>query len=241
MPMNYNNAAIRKLIDAAFAGEDFDFFCYDHFREVHGKFTVGQSRPARIQLLIEYAETKGLMESLLEKLKEANPHQYNKFAPGIGPGESPPPEIERDEPSVDPDENKKPHGPEVFISYAREDIGDVKKLYEDLQKAGVLCWLDEVDLLPGQNWKTAISKAMKNCRYFMPVMSSKSLLKRGYVQKELRTALGMLDEFPQGDIFIIPVRLDDCRPDHEKLENIHFADLFPSYDAGLEKILKVLR
>ncbi len=52
-------------------------------------------------------------------------------------------------------------------------------------------------------------------------------------------ALDVLDEFPENEIFIIPVRLDDCEPIHERLRNLHRVDLFRSYEHSLKKIRRV--
>ena len=93
----------------------------------------------------------------------------------------------------------------VFISYAREDIETARKLYHDLKQAGISPWMDKEDLLPGQNWRVMISKAIQESKYFLAVLSSHSLTKRGFVQKELKMALDILDEFPEDDIFIIPM------------------------------------
>ena len=72
------------------------------------------------------------------------------------------------------------------------------------------------------------------------MLSSKALSKEGFVQKELKTALEILDYLPSGRAFVIPARIDDCEPADEKLQDIHWADLFPSYEDGLSKILKAL-
>ncbi|MDM8550084.1 TIR domain-containing protein [Desulfobacterales bacterium HSG2] len=128
----------------------------------------------------------------------------------------------------------------VFVSYAREDVGTAGRLYDDLRHAGVTPWMDKKDILPGQNWKVHITKAIWDSKYFIVLLSSGSLSKRGFVQKELRMALDILDEFPDEDIFIIPVRLDECEPSDERLKNIRWTDLFPSYDEGLSEILRVL-
>ncbi|MDM8554920.1 hypothetical protein QUF75_09340 [Desulfococcaceae bacterium HSG7] len=77
--MNVNTKVLRERIDAAFDAEDLDNFCYDHFRSVKNQFTVGQTKTARIQKLIEYAERNGEIEKLLGAIKEANPYQYNQF------------------------------------------------------------------------------------------------------------------------------------------------------------------
>ena len=39
---------------------------------------------------------------------------------------------------------------------------------------------------------------------------------------------------------MIPARIDDCQPQNEKLREYQWVDLFPAYDQGLEKILRVI-
>ena len=131
--------------------------------------------------------------------------------------------------------------PKVFISYAREDERTAKRIYKDLESQGVQAWLDKFSLLPGQNWKIEIEHAIRRSNYFIALLSSKSLSKRGYVQKELRKGLDILDEFPDSEIFLIPVRLDDCEPFHPRLGELQRVDLFPSYGEGLNQILKALK
>lgn len=130
--------------------------------------------------------------------------------------------------------------PTVFISYAREDIEAARRLYEDLKHADAYPWFDKESLLPGQKWKIVIRQAIRDSRYFLAVLSSKSVTKRGFIHKELTDALELLDEFPESEIFIIPVRLDDCRPSHEKLFDLHWVDMFPSWEEGLKKILSAI-
>ncbi len=127
----------------------------------------------------------------------------------------------------------------VFISYAREDYETAKRLYDDLKRAGAEPWLDDEDLLPGQNWKLTIKKAIKNSSHCLVLLSSDSVSKKGYMQKELKLAMETLDEIPEGDIFVIPVRVDDCKVKNERLRELHWVDLFRSYEKSLEKIQRV--
>jgi len=62
------------------------------------------------------------------------------------------------------------------------------------------------------------------------------------VQKELKTALEVLDLFPSSERFILPVRLDDCEVCERKLREHYWVDLFPDskYQNGLKKILQVV-
>ena len=130
--------------------------------------------------------------------------------------------------------------PRPFISYAREDLTTATKLYEDLRTLGAEPWMDKRDLLGGQNWRMAIRKAVRESSHFIAILSSNSVSKRGFVQKELREAISILEEFPPDEIFVIPLRLENVEPTHEALKDLHWIDLFPSYDAGLHELAKSL-
>jgi len=128
----------------------------------------------------------------------------------------------------------------IFISYAHEDIETAKRLYFDLKRLRVDSWLDKEDLLPGQDWESTIHRVIKESSHVLFLISRHSVNKRGFIQKELRQALDVLQEFPPDQIFIIPCRLDDTTPSHEMLAKLHWVDLFPSYEDGLARIAKSL-
>ncbi len=127
----------------------------------------------------------------------------------------------------------------VFLSYAPEVYEDAEKalkLYDDLIKARISVWFDKKNLLPGVNRDIAIKKAIRNCRYFLSLTSSYSISNEGHFHKELNIALKERENFPINEIFIIPVRLDDCGID-SRLEGIHPVDLSSSWNKGIEQIL----
>lgn len=127
----------------------------------------------------------------------------------------------------------------VFISYARQDLDAAIRLYNDLSsKTDLKPWFDKEDLLPGQSWDLEIRKAIKNSRYFIALFSSISVSKRGYVQKEFRKAIDTFDEFPEGEIFAIPVRLDECEIPYERFGSMERVDLFPDWDKGIKRLLR---
>lgn len=130
--------------------------------------------------------------------------------------------------------------PKVFISYARKDSAMAQRLYHDLKGAGAEPWLDIENLLPGQQWKHEIHRAIKDCNYFVALLSEQSVSIRGFAQSELKYALEVLDEFPEDQVFVIPARTDECSPSHARLRDLNWVDLFPSYDAGLKRIIDVI-
>lgn len=132
------------------------------------------------------------------------------------------------------------HNVKIFISYAREDWDFAIKIYNNLKSEGFSPWIDREELLPGQNWRKVIEKAIQESSYVLAVCSSNSVSKRGFVQKELKIAIDLLDEFPPAKIFIIPVKIDECEPLHDELKLLHCVDLFPDYEKGFEKVFKTL-
>ncbi len=126
----------------------------------------------------------------------------------------------------------------VFISYATEDYDTAKRLYDDLKQNETDPWLDRENLLAGQNWRDEIPRVIRESDYFLVLVSSKSVSKKGYVQKEQKIALEIYDEFPGNEIFIIPARTDSTEPLDKTLQNLHWADLSSSYEKGLKQILQ---
>jgi TIR domain len=128
----------------------------------------------------------------------------------------------------------------VIINYSDKDIQYAEKLYDILQAVGFQPWMKSKSILVGQHIYTEMTKAIKNSRYFIALFSSTSVLERGYIQQELKFALNVLDEFPESEVFILPIRLDECEIPYEQLRDKQYADLFPNWQIGTETVLKSL-
>jgi len=112
----------------------------------------------------------------------------------------------------------------VFLCHASADKPAVRKLYRYLKQRGVSPWLDELDLLPGQDWQVEIPKAIFSSDVIVVCLSKNSVDKEGYVQKEITFALDKALEKPEGTIFIIPAKLEDCNVPN-RLNRFHWVDL----------------
>lgn len=99
----------------------------------------------------------------------------------------------------------------IFLGHASEDKSAVMHLYNRLKQQGYVPWLDKKDLMPGQQWRTEIPRAVRNSNIFLACLSQQSVNKRGYIQRELRMALNECADRPPGTIYLIPLRLDDCQ------------------------------
>lgn len=130
----------------------------------------------------------------------------------------------------------------VFISYAREDQQAAQRLHDDLSSVpGLLPWLDTHELLPGDDWKDAIVNAMHECRFVILLMSCSSVTKDGFVQKEVRDALALLEQKPPGQVFLIPTLIEFCEPRFSKLRTLHWADLVSDWGTGVSKIIAAVK
>ncbi len=96
-------------------------------------------------------------------------------------------------------------------------------------------WLDEEDLLPGQDWANEIPKAVRAADMVIVCLSASSVTKAGFVQKEIKYALDAADEQPEDTIYLIPLRLEDCDVP-ERLRRWHWVDYFE--ERGFERLMR---
>ena len=99
---------------------------------------------------------------------------------------------------------------EVFISHAKEDIDHALELYDFLKENEFDPWLDKKKLKVGANWDYEIKQALKKSTFVIIMLSSTSVNKRGYIQKEFKYALEYAESKLIDDIYIIPILLDNC-------------------------------
>lgn len=132
---------------------------------------------------------------------------------------------------------KRRHPLKVFISYASGDRAEAQKLHEFLVMQGVDAWLDTENLLPGQDWKMEISRALDETDLILLCLSKKSVSREGYVQKEMRLALDRALEIPPGEIFLIPARFEECDLPYS-LRDFQWVDLYT--ESGMQKFIKSL-
>jgi len=126
----------------------------------------------------------------------------------------------------------------VFLCHSSGDKTAVRSLYRKLETEGFDPWLDEEDLIPGEEWQKVIPKAVRRSDVVLVCLSAQSIMKSGYVQKEISYALDVAEEQPEGTIFIIPLRLELCEvPD--RLSRWHWVDLYS--EDGYEKLTRALR
>lgn len=132
----------------------------------------------------------------------------------------------------------------IFLSYASPDYERVHAFYGALLNAGLDPWLDKEKLVAGQNWDFEIKRALAKATIIVVFLSENSVSRRGYVQREIKIALGQAQAKLHDDIYVIPVMLDEV-PIPSQLEDIQvigssaedpYQQLLSAIDAQLERL-----
>ena len=92
-------------------------------------------------------------------------------------------------------------GHKVFISHAAEDKAVADALCATLEFRSIPCWVAPRDVLPGQDWGTAIIEAINKCRVMIVVFSSHSNHSE-HVKREIQNAIS-------AGATIVPLRIED--------------------------------
>ena len=112
----------------------------------------------------------------------------------------------------------------IFVSYARPDLKPVKRIVSLLKAAGFPTWFDQDDLLVGDDWSSVIKREIAKARLLLLCLSTKSVDRTGFFQKEMRLAVEQAEMRPRSQVFILPVQLNACSiPDDNA--RLHVLDL----------------
>lgn len=131
----------------------------------------------------------------------------------------------------------------VFLCHSSQDKPIVRELYQRLNAEGWIDpWLDEENLIPGQDWDLEIEKVVEASDIVLVCISNQSVSREGYIQKELRLVLEVTMNMPDGAIFLIPLKLEECEIPR-RLRTWHWVDYFPTARraSAYEKLLASLK
>jgi hypothetical protein len=90
----------------------------------------------------------------------------------------------------------------------------------------------------GEDWERDIEEKIESADLVVVCLSKRSVAKKGYVQKELRKTLDVVELQPEGTVYLIPVRLDECEIPRS-VSRFNCIDLFEP--AGLDKLKQSIR
>jgi len=126
---------------------------------------------------------------------------------------------------------------QVFLSHSSQDRARLQELYERLMDSGIDVWISDEKLIPGQDWQYEIKNAVKTSDVILLFLSNNALNRDGYFHKEIRLALEVAENKPNGVIYIIPIRLEECSvPDD--VSRFHWINYFE--DRAYAQLIKAL-
>src|SRR6202522_1423837 len=100
--------------------------------------------------------------------------------------------------------------PSVFLSYASEDRQAARTIGNALPAFGLEVWYDESELGGGDVWDQKIRKQIRDCDYFMPIISAQTEARHeGYFRREWRLAVERTLDMADDHAFLLPVVIDD--------------------------------
>jgi hypothetical protein len=98
----------------------------------------------------------------------------------------------------------------VFLSYASGDRIAARALRDALCGYGLEVWYDENELGGGEAWDQKIRKQIRECRYFMALVSAQTEARlEGYFRREWRLAVERTLDMADDYLFLLPVVIDD--------------------------------
>jgi TolB-like protein len=98
----------------------------------------------------------------------------------------------------------------IFLSYASDDRDAARSIGDALAGFGLDVWLDQSELGGGDAWDQKIRKQIRECDYFMPVISARTEARHeGYFRREWRLAVERTLDMADDHLFLLPVVIDD--------------------------------
>jgi len=98
----------------------------------------------------------------------------------------------------------------VFLSYASDDREAARSIGDALTSFGLDVWLDQSELGGGDAWDQKIRKQIRECDYFMPIISTRTEARHeGYFRREWRLAVERTLDMADDHLFLLPVVIDD--------------------------------
>jgi hypothetical protein len=126
--------------------------------------------------------------------------------------------------------------PRVFISYSHADKQAAHALAHALETAELNVWIDERELRVGDSIVEAISRAIADVDFFLPLVSTEAM-KSPWCRKELQLAMTRSLERDDHRIKVLPVRLGDVEMPHE-LRDLLYLEFDPNRPNGaLERLV----
>ena len=127
--------------------------------------------------------------------------------------------------------------PLVFVSYSRKDQEKIDDLLRKLKSKGIRTWLDRQDIVAGE-WRQSIKRGLRQSNFFLACLSQNTTQRGEVLQYEYDSALEIQRDRLEGDIYLIPVRLEECEVP-ESLRHLEYRDVYKPSE--FDALIRALR
>jgi hypothetical protein len=120
---------------------------------------------------------------------------------------------------------------QVFVSHSSRDTAAAETILKALESRGLTCWMSGRDVNPGENFMSAIVRAIRGAKVMVLVFSESSNTSPE-VAKELAVAA-------QHQVTVMPVRIADVTPGDAfayALATSQWTDLFNDWSRGIDRL-----
>ena len=120
---------------------------------------------------------------------------------------------------------------QVFISFASEDQRVAMTLCQALESRGFKCWISARDIHPGENFQSAIVKAIRGAKIMLLVFTANSN-SSDEMNKELALA-------SQSKLVVVPLRIEDVTPNDAfayEFATRQWIDFFANWEQAIQQV-----
>ncbi len=123
----------------------------------------------------------------------------------------------------------------VFISFASQDRKVAMTLCSALENRGFNCWISARDIQPGENFQTAIVKAIRHAKVMLLVFTANS-----NTSEEMTKELALASQFK---VMVVPLRIEDVAPSDAfayEFATRQWIDFFSDWEMAIQQLSRRL-
>ena len=136
----------------------------------------------------------------------------------------------------------------VFVSYVRDNSGEVNRICEVFRQNGIEYWLDRDQIEPGKIWKQAIRDAINAGAFFMACFSKEYETRtETYMNEELLLGVDILRTKPYNSGWLIPIKLSPCEIPQldigagKTLQDLQYLNFYEDWDTEIKRLIDVIK
>jgi hypothetical protein len=120
---------------------------------------------------------------------------------------------------------------DIFVSFASKDVRVAMTLCAALENRGFTCWISARNIEPGENFQSAIVRALRQAKIMLLVFTANS-----NTSEEMTKELALAS---QNKMIVIPLRVEDVTPNDAfayEFATRQWIDVFADWEVAIEQL-----